>query len=123
MHTILLSIGSNIYSRTNIDKAKRMLSRYFPDICFTRDVLTISDDGSIVYPFRNILATFNTELSIEEIKDKTKVIERAIGRTPRDKARGVVVVDIDILKKDDEILRPDDYQMPYVQQLLNEVSI
>ena len=123
MHTILLSIGSNIYSKTNIDKAKRMLSRYFSDIRFTRDVITISDDETTLYPFRNILATFSTELSIEEIKDKTKLIERAIGRNPRDKARGTVVVDIDILKKDDEVLRPDDYRMPYVQQLLSEVSI
>ena len=57
-------------------------------------------------------------MSQEEIIDKIKQTERAIGRTPKDKYLGKVVIDIDLLKYGEEILRPQDYEREYVQQLL-----
>lgn len=118
MHTILLSIGSNIYAKNNIDKAKRMLLHYFPDIVFTSSVLSEPYEDKYIYPFRNILATFQSDLSPAEIIQRVKLIESAVGRSPRDRHSGKVVIDIDLLKYDDAILRPADYERRYVQELL-----
>ncbi|MDD4778099.1 MAG: 2-amino-4-hydroxy-6-hydroxymethyldihydropteridine diphosphokinase [Fermentimonas sp.] len=123
MSTILLSIGSNTFAKTNIDKAKRMLSYVFPDIIFSDPILSEPEDDNFKYLFRNILASFETEMSQEEIISKIKQTERAVGRTPKDKYMGKVVIDIDLLKYDEEILRPQDFEKDYVQQLLADFVI
>lgn len=118
MSTILLSIGSNTFAKTNIDKAKRMLSFLFPDIVFSEPILTEPEDDKYTYLFRNVLAQANAEMPVEEVIDKIKQTERAVGRSPRDKYLGRVIIDIDLIRFDDQILRPDDYERGYVQQLL-----
>lgn len=121
MFKILLSLGSNIYSKQNIDKARRMLAHYFPDVVFTQSVITTGDNEKYLFPFRNVLAVFNSELPPEEIIQKIKSIEFAMGRQPRDKEAGRIVIDIDLLQYGDEILRPDDYARAYVQALLTQL--
>ncbi|WP_157279011.1 2-amino-4-hydroxy-6-hydroxymethyldihydropteridine diphosphokinase [Proteiniphilum acetatigenes] len=118
MSTILLSIGSNTFAKTNIDKAKRMLLFLFPDIVFSEPILTEPEDDKYAYLFRNVLAKANTEMSPEEVIDKIKQTERAVGRTPRDKYLGRMIIDIDLIQYDGRILRPQDYERDYVQQLL-----
>lgn len=118
MSTILLSIGSNTFAKTNIDKAKRMLLFLFPDIVFSEPILTEPEDDKYAYLFRNVLAKANTEMSPEEVIDKIKQTERAVGRTPRDKYLGRMIIDIDLIQYDSRILRPQDYERDYVQQLL-----
>lgn len=118
MQTILLSIGSNIYSKNNIDKARRMLTHCFPDISFTESVMSEPYDEKYLFPFRNILGVFQSELSPEEVISKLKLVEHAMGRSPKDKALGKVIIDIDLIKYGDEVLRPQDFERDYVQHLL-----
>lgn len=122
MVRILISIGSNIYSKQNIDKAKRMIAFYFLDVIFTDSIISISTDENCVFPFRNILGTFNTELAPDEIIQKLKSIESALGRLPKDKELGRVIIDIDLIQYGDEILRPEDYEKNYVQELLGQLT-
>lgn len=118
MQTILLSIGSNIYSKNNIDKARRMLSHTFPDIAFTQHIMSEPHEEKYLFPFRNILGVFQSELSPEEIIGKLKLIEHAMGRSSKDKDSGKVIIDIDLIKYGEEVLRPEDYQRSYVQELM-----
>ena len=123
MSTILLTIGSNTFAKTNIDKAKRMLTFLFPDIIFSEPILTEPEEEKYSYLFRNVLAVVNTEMRPEEVIDKIKQTERAVGRTPRDKYLGKVVIDIDLIKYGDNILRPLDYEREYVQRLLSTIEM
>ncbi len=118
MSTILLSIGSNIFAKTNIDKAKRMLTRLFPDIVFSQPILTEPEDKKYSFLFRNVLAKAETDMSPGEVIDKIKQTERAVGRSPKDKYSGKVIIDIDLIQYNNNILRPDDFERNYVQQLL-----
>lgn len=118
MSTILLSIGSNIFAKTNIDKAKRMLTYLFPDIVFSQPILTEPDDKKYSFIFRNVLARAETDMSPGEVIDKIKQTERAVGRSPRDKYSGKVIIDIDLIQYNNNILRPGDFQRNYVQLLL-----
>lgn len=119
MNTILLSIGSNTFSKTNIDKAKRMLTRFFPGIVFSPSVLSEPEEEKYFYLFRNVLAKAETDFTAEDVISKIKMTERAVGRTPKDKYLGKVVIDIDLIVYNEEILRPEDYQRAYVQELLS----
>jgi len=118
MYTVLLSIGSNTFARTNIDRAKRMLARTFPDIVFSTEAMSPACGEKALLPFRNILAKFHSELTPKEIIDKLKMVEVAVGRSPKDKYLKRVIMDIDLLVYNDEVLRPDDYEREYVQHLL-----
>ncbi len=123
MHKILVSLGSNLYSKQNIDKAKRMLAHLFPDAVFSQSIITISSDEKYLFPFRNVLGVFQTELLPEEIIQRLKSIEHAMGRLPRDKETGKVIIDIDLIQYDDEILRPEDYESSHVQTLLSDPNL
>lgn len=123
MNKVLVSLGSNIYSKLNIDRAKRMLAHYFPDVVFTEQLLSISSDEKYVFPFRNVLGVFNSEWKPEEITDKLKHIESVMGRKSRDKELGRVVIDLDLVQYGDEILRPEDYEREYVQSLLKTIEL
>ena len=118
MNTILLSIGSNTFAKTNIDKAKRMLARLFPDIIFSAEAMSPACGEKAILPFRNILAKFDSELTPTEIISKLKMTEVAVGRTPKDKYLKRVIIDIDLIVYGDEVLRPNDYEREYVQHLL-----
>lgn len=118
MSTILLSIGSNTFAKTNIDKAKRMLLYLFPNIVFSDPILSEPEDDNFKYLFRNILACFTTDMDLEELISKIKLTERAVGRTPKDKFQGKVIIDIDILTYGDDVIRPQDIEKEYIQQLL-----
>ena len=118
MSTILLSIGSNKFAKTNIDKAKRMLLYLFPNIVFSDPILSEPEDDNFKYLFRNILACFTTDMNLDELNSKIKLTERAVGRTSRDKYQGKVIIDIDILMYGDDVIRPQDLEKEYIQQLL-----
>lgn len=123
MSRILLTLGSNTFAKTNIDKAKRMLTYLFPDIIFSEPILTEPEDDRYSYLFRNILAVVDTDLQPEEVISKIKQTERAVGRSPRDKYVGKMVIDIDLVKYGNTILRPKDYEREYVQRLLATMDL
>ncbi|MDI9605555.1 MAG: 2-amino-4-hydroxy-6-hydroxymethyldihydropteridine diphosphokinase [Bacteroidota bacterium] len=123
MSRALLTIGSNTFAKTNIDKAKRMLTFLFPDIIFSEPILSEPDDDRYSYLFRNILAVVDTDLPPEEVINKIKQTERAVGRSPRDKYVGKMVIDIDLVKYGNTILRPKDYEREYVQHLLATMDL
>ena len=100
-----------------------MLSYIFPEIIFSEPILSEPEDDNFKYLFRNILASFETDMRQDEIIYKIKQTERAVGRTPKDKYQGKVVIDIDLLKYDDEIIRPLDFEKEYIQQLLANFNI
>jgi len=96
-----------------------MLARTFPDIIFSTEAMSPACGEKAVLPFRNILAKFHSELTPKEIIDKLKMIEVAVGRSPKDKYLKRVIMDIDLVVYGEEVLRPDDYEREYVQQLLS----
>ena len=45
-----------------------------------------------------------------------------MGRLPSHKKEGKVIIDIDLIKYDSDILKPDDFRRNYMQQLLEEIK-
>ena len=68
--------------------------------------------------YMNRAARLYTAMSPEALQDCLKDIEQRNGRTPDDKQRGIVALDIDLLTYDGRILRPKDWDKHYVQQAL-----
>ena len=122
MHAYLLSISSNFQARSNLTEARQMLENLFPEIVFTEALTTKPHGDHYKRPFVNVLAVAYHSAGADEINAQLKGIEKRLGRTPEDKAKGKVVIDLDLIAADGEILRPKDFERSYVQDLLPQID-
>lgn len=122
MHQYLFSIGSNTFAERNIKKVKQLLSREFPDIVFSGVYMSKPHGEKYKRLFLNMIARFPSNLPETEIVQKAKKIEQSMGRKPEDKEKGRVIIDIDLICKNEQILRLRDYERDYVQALLRDLS-
>ena len=120
LHSCLLCLGSNYYRTANMAYARRGLEKHFPNIRFGEEMETEAIGSRFLSPFSNQLAFFETSLSAEEVQAILKSIERENGRLPEDKMYGVVKMDIDLLKYDEQILKPEDMEREFVRLGLEE---
>lgn len=122
MYKVLLSIGTNTNTRFNLNRAKYLLQKDFPSIQFTCD--TKSKAYGKIYKglFMNTLGYFESDLHKNDLISHFKNIEKIMGRSPEDKAEGKVIIDIDLIKWDNEIVKPNDFERSYVQDLMQFVK-
>lgn len=122
MHKILLSIGTNTDNSFNLDRAKSNLLHYFPFIQFTKEIKSDAYGAQYNNVFSNMLAFFESNLSKEELQTCFKSIEKKMGRKPTHKAQGKVIIDIDLIKVDDEIIKKEEFKRDYIIKLLKELE-
>ncbi len=122
MYKILISLSSNVYSRLNIDRAKRMIKYIFPDIIYSKSVITISDEEKYTLPFRNVVGVFYSDMPLVEVNSRLINIEQTIGKNIRDKELGRVIININLLKYDKVILRTEELERDYIQNLLQDLN-
>lgn len=124
IHNCLICMGSNTSSRQKIALARNELSTIFPDILFGKEMMTtplfFKKNESL---FCNQLGVFSTTFSIEEVKIRFRKIEKLAGRLPSDKIMEVVKLDIDLLKYDETILKPNDLQRDYIKKGLDDLEV
>lgn len=101
-----------------MEVSKELLRGAFPDMQFT-DVLTSAAYGMAIdaAPYANMMAEGTTELSYDSLVDRLKDIERKAGNTKTLRAAGVVMMDIDLLRYNEELCHEQDWQRPYVKTL------
>lgn len=119
MKTCVICIGSNYNPSVNITKAVETLSGMFPGILWGETVVTPAEGLSFPVPdYHNCAAVFSTDIDIAGLRQRFKEIEKACGRGSDSKSTGIVPLDIDLLKYDGQILKPQDMQTDYVRQSL-----
>lgn len=117
-HECLICLGSNKDGVLRLKTAEYMLEELFPGIHWGRILTTIPEGTDFPALYMNRVARLYTAMSPEALQDCLKDIEQRNGRTPDDKQRGIVALDIDLLTYDGRILRPKDWDKHYVQQAL-----
>lgn len=122
MHKVLLGIGTNTDACFNIEQAIDYLLSYFPSIKFTSTIETEAYGENYKAPFLNSLAYFETYKSKDEVELKLKAIEKKMGRKPFHKTEAKVIIDIDLIKWNNEVLKPDDFKRDYMHELMLEVQ-
>ena len=121
MHKVLLSIGTNTEARFNLNRAIHLLKRDFPSINFTSIIESKPYGSQYKRPFLNTLAYFHTTMNKEDLISILKKNEINMGRKPKDKSNGKIVIDIDLIKWNNELIKPEDFKRSYVRKLLLEV--
>lgn len=122
MNKTVLGIGTNTDVCFNMKQAIDYLYYYFPNIKFTSTIETDPFGAVYTASFLNAIAYFETNLSKDEIQLILKTIEKNMGRLPSHKSEGVIIIDIDLVQLNNEILKSDDFERDYMQQLLREME-
>lgn len=118
MNKLLISLGSNENSDANMSLCRSLLSDMFDYICFSETSVTSPYGENYNNNFLNQLAYAITEERQSDISQTLKDIERKIGRQPDDKAKGIVKIDVDLIKWNDYIMKADEWDRDYIALLL-----
>ena len=118
MNKVLLCIGSNTNALFNLKRAINKLQLNFKDIQFTETAKSRPYGEIYKQSFLNTLAYFETNMNKDELVLSLKSIEEEMGRQPEHKAEGKVIIDIDLIKWNDEIVKSEDFKRDYVRKLL-----
>ena len=122
MNKGLISIGSNTDSKDNLTVCVQLLKDRFERIIFSDTSETKPYGSNYKNDFINQLAYIYTDKEKEEVIDVLKQIEHNMGRTPDDKKKGIVIIDIDLVIWNREILKPEDIKRDYITKLLPGLS-
>jgi len=118
MSKVFVSLGSNIEPMVHIPKALQVLSEQFQGIALS----PIYESESVGFNgnnFINLVASFETELSIKELSEKLHALEDASGRDRSQARFSDRNLDIDILTYDEKIGLIDGVQLPRAEILTN----
>ncbi len=125
---VILSLGTNTCHAANMSLAAVRLRRTVGGMRCSRRLWTepVALPDNAQFPpgtlFLNMLVAGWVNLTHDELHTLLKQIERECGRNDADKARGIIRIDIDILKYGDTISHADDWQRDYVKTLINDVT-
>ncbi len=100
MHTILISIGTNIDRSTHVRAAKKSLEAIFEDVRLSKvyESEAVGFDGQAFY---NLVAAANTELDLAAVCNCLKKIESDNGRKHNEKKFCSRTLDLDLLTYDE----------------------
>ena len=133
MHTIYLSLGTNLGSREdNLERALQLLQEQVGELLRRSSVHETTPWGfESSHMFLNLCVCMATSLSPLQLLATTKQIERQMGRTQKSEQGHYAdrVIDIDILLYDDAhvneseliIPHPHMYERDFVMLPLNEI--
>ncbi|MBP5769990.1 MAG: 2-amino-4-hydroxy-6-hydroxymethyldihydropteridine diphosphokinase [Bacteroidaceae bacterium] len=124
IHTFYIGIGTNLSAAGMILRwTHRQLENTFQGKArYSRPLQTRPIDFPNPATFTNQLVVFETPTPREQVETLLKDIERLAGRTTTDKGRGIVRLDLDLLMADGEVIRPKDWQRPYIRQAFEELN-
>ena len=118
MHKVLLSLASNYHQKQNLAEARAALEKVLVRISYSPEHWTTPIGTSNPSLYLNQLAVAYTTLTEAELNGRLKSLECLLGRTQELRARGIVPIDMDLLKYGRKRLHERDWGRPYVQKLL-----
>lgn len=115
-YTAIISLGSNAEdSEVFVNKALANLSNFGRVLNKT---FISSEDG-----YFNSVAELSTTLDYPSLVEKTKEIEKMLGRLPEHKEQGRVDIDIDVVIYDSQVMRQHDAETEYFMKGMKLLNI
>jgi len=123
-HLIYIGMGSNVQSGERVLQWTRRKLRimFGSTVHFSAPVLTDPIDFPYPTKFLNQIGAIITERPQLVVESLLKDLEQQMGRKKSAVARGIVVLDLDLLSFDRNIVRPADWERPYVKDGVAELQ-
>lgn len=123
-HTFYICLGSNVADADwRLQEACRLVREGLDNSLRVSSPLR-TDPVDFPNPalFTNMVAMGHTSLDAADVVALLKRVERTLGRRKCHKRQGKVMADLDLIWWDGQVLRPVDWERPYVQQAMAELS-
>ena len=121
MHSCIISLAANFEAEKNLPEARMCLEQILTFTQYTDAVWTEPIGCKLKNLYLNQLVKASTTLSYEDLRSCLKDIELQMGRTPGEREKGIVRLDLDILAFDDERHHLADWERHYVKTLLPQL--
>ena len=118
MHSVVIALASNQNQEQHLQEAQQRLDRLLRVNRFTEAIWTNPVRASRPCRYLNQLLYAETELSCEQLQQTLKSIEVEMGRTQEDRNQGIVRIDLDLMRYDDQRYHLPDWERDYIKQLL-----
>lgn len=122
MNTVILAVGSNIAAETNIDKARKLISK---DLKLLRESAFVKT-GAVDMPgapdFLNGAFEVETTLEADGLKKYLKNIETLLGRDTEHKENKSRTIDLDIIVFNGKIVSGDLKRYAFVREAVFELA-
>ena len=111
MHRVYIGIGSNINRDVNIKGGINAIRQQFENVVIS-SIYESRAYGFKGDNFYNLVAGFDSTLSLEELTEKLRAIEYSFGRKRQEEKFLSRTLDIDLLLYDDLVRHDDEYDLP-----------
>lgn len=122
MTKLVLALGSNTDQESNMAIAKELLANMFENVTFSSSLWTAPIDMESGR-FLNCIAVGYTGHGYDQVHQALKRLEIQIGNTKANRSKGIVKIDVDVLKYGDRKYHTDDWERSYVQQLIRQLDV
>ena len=100
---------------------QKLLSEAFRNVRFSLFQWVPAIGNHYTQAFYNGAVCFESDLNIIELKPKLKEMEAKLGRTPEQKAQGIVPIDLDIIVCNQKIVHVDYERFPFVRSAVDSL--
>lgn len=122
MNTFIISMGSNENRTENMSRCRYLLSKEYPNVVFSEMINTEPFGDNYQSDFYNQLALVSSEDSESMVTERLKKIEAEIGRQSGEKSKGIIKIDVDLLVVNDKIIKSEDFERPYINNLFDDLN-
>ena len=121
-HRVIISLAANRFQVKNLSRARSCLEEILSDLHYTAEHWTEPvGNGSRHDAYLNQLVMGTTQLDEEALNVWLKQTELNFGRTQAKRLLGIVPIDLDLLEFDGEKRHLNDWERPYVKNLIEEL--
>lgn len=118
---VIIAMGSNHDAEFHISVAKTHMVHLFGRVEFSSVKWTVPYGGVSSEKFLNCLAITHSAHIPKLLERALKSIERRCGDSRHERRNGIVNLDLDILLYGDEKMHINDWERPYVKELMGEL--
>ena len=117
-HSVVIALASNCSQEQYLREAQQRLTQILSVSRFTPSLWTAPVNSTRPDQYLNMLAYAETHLSLDDLNATLKHIESEMGRTQKERQQGIVRIDLDIMRYDDQRYHLKDWERDYIKKLL-----
>lgn len=125
LYDVIISIASNNQQEQHLREAQQRLAQVLTDLNYTDAIWTepigTTEGNAAASPlYLNQLLYAKSSQSAEQLNSQLKEIETKMGRTAEQRSKGIVSIDLDLMKHNGTRYHLKDWERDYVKRLLKK---
>ena len=114
----MIALASNQEQEQHLHIARQQLEHILAVSKYTEAIWTDPIRSTRPCRYLNQLLYAETEMTCEDLEQALKHIERKMGRMPEDREKGIVKIDLDLMRYDNQRYHLPDWERCYIKNLL-----